>query len=193
MRQRLEREPFDYQVERSNDAWLDHQARTLVTGSLIAWAKPDRVLDPACGDGSIVLASMKHHNPRRVLLSDVSIPSISRMIDGGLPAQVEAKVADIDETLATNEQFDVIVLTEILEHIYDPVAVLSRAKEKAQLLVASSPEMRPGQDDPNPEHLWQFDGDGYQQMLEEAGWGPIHKTHMGFPSLEYDFQIWVCK
>jgi hypothetical protein len=37
-----------------------------------------------------------------------------------------------------------------------------------------------------------FDGDGYEQMLIEAGWATKHKTHLTFRS-DYNFQIWVCE
>ena len=167
MRERLEgRSDVDYQVARSNEQWIDHQARTLATGALIAWQKPDSILDPACGDGSIVLASMKHHNPKRVLLDDM-------ISHGG--------------------KFDMIVLTETLEHLEEPDATLALARDHADILIASSPEMRLGQMDGNPEHLWMFDGGGYHDMLAAAGWAVVQKTHLAFPGLMYDFGIWVCR
>jgi 2-polyprenyl-3-methyl-5-hydroxy-6-metoxy-1,4-benzoquinol methylase len=194
MRQRLEgREPIDYQVERSNEQWVDHQARALVTGALIAWQKPTSVLDPACGDGSIVLASMRHHNPDKVYLSDVSIPSISRLVDKGLPAHIIARADDIYDALARAPRVGMVVLTEILEHVEDPERILRLARETSGMLVASSPEMRHGQVDTNPEHLWMFDGFGYNEMLADSGWTATHKTHMSFPDLIYDFGIWVCR
>lgn len=194
MRQRLEdRRSFDYQVARNNEQWQDHVARTLVTAALIAWQSPESILDPACGDGSVVLKSMRSHQPGRVLLTDISVPGISRLVDFSLPPQVTAKVGEITHVLTTEERFSLIVLTEILEHIPDPDMVLRLARLKAPLLIASSPEMRPGQVDYNPEHLWMFDGPGYNEMLHDAGWLPIQKTHLAFPGLPYDFQIWVCQ
>ena len=83
------------------------------------------------------------------------------------------------------------MLTEILEHLEDPESLLRLARLKGQRLLVSSPEMRPGQIDSNPEHLWQFDGEGYEAMLNETGWKSVHKSHLTFRSM-YDFQIWVC-
>lgn len=184
---------FDYQIARSNDSWPDHIARTNVTAGLIAWLKPASLLDPACGDGSIDLMADRMYPIRKMVLADISVPSISQLKDRSLPPTVTLKVSDIDEVMRTNERFDVIVLTETLEHLEDPDGVLRRAHEKAAYVVASSPEMRSGQADNNPEHLWMFDGDGYFQMLQGTGWHPFHKTHMAFPGLEYDFQVWVCR
>jgi|WetSurSiteA1Bulk_404760.scaffolds.fasta_scaffold09180_2 hypothetical protein len=187
---------FDYQVERHNAAWPDHVARTNVTAGLIAWLQPRSILDPACGDGSIVLVADRIRPIDRIVLNDISVPNrvaIEREVSarkGSLPM-----ITSIDAMamLAREEHFDAVVLTEFLEHLPVPELVLAAARERAFYLVASSPEMRPGQVDNNPEHLWMFDGDGYYQMLKEAGWNPFHKTHMGFPGLEYDFQVWVCK
>lgn len=184
--------PVDYQVERTNEQWVDHRARTLVTGGLIAWQRPVSILDPACGDGSIVLASMQHHSPQQVYLNDISIPSISRLKDRGLPPNIELSTRDIDDAIARH-RVDMVVLTEVLEHLEEPDRTLSLAREHADRLVASSPEMREGQTDHNPEHLWQFDGHGYLEMLTQAGWSPFHKAHLAFTDLPYDFAVWVCR
>lgn len=192
MRTRLDHGPVNYQVARDNHKWPDHEARTLVTGALIAWMRPESVLDPACGDGSIVLASMQHHNPQRVYLNDISIPSISRLKDRGLLPNIDLGTYDIEEAIVRFPNAQMLVLTEVLEHLEDPDRVLALARKHSSMLVASSPEMRRGQTDDNPEHLWQFDGVGYREMLEQAGWNVIHKTHLAFPS-QYDFGVWVCR
>lgn len=184
---------FDYQVARSNSAWCDHIARTNVTAGLIAWLKPDSLLDPACGDGSIVRLAETIQPIPRLVLSDVSAPNIFSLQEMAGEIGIDIRCESLYEALAREEYFDVLVLTEILEHLEDPDAVLRMARAQASRLIASSPEMRPGQMDDNAEHLWMFDGDGYLSMLADAGWTAIHKTHMGFPWLTYDFQIWVCR
>lgn len=196
MRQRLTgRGAFDYTaVARSNDQWPDHQLRTLVTGSAIAWIKPESVIDPACGDGSIVLAADRLHGIERAWLSDVSEPSILGLVerlDGSHPLWSISKTP-IEMALEIVGDYDVIVLTEILEHLWNPDQLLLDAAKKARFLVASSPEMRSGQVDQNPEHLWMFDRDGYRGLLGSNGWRTLQYTHLSFPS-EYDFQIWVAE
>lgn len=187
-------EGFDYQVERHNHEWDDHVARTNVTAGLITWLSPRSVIDPACGDGSIVLAAENIMPMRRVVLSDISHPNFDylREATAGL-SHIDVHHQDIHDALNTAETFDVIVLTETLEHLPDPDAILRQARKVAGSLVASSPEMRQGQHDTNPEHLWEFDGVGYNEMLRDAGWNVIQKTHLSFPRLQYDFQVWVCR
>lgn len=195
MRQRLTgRDPVDYNVARSNDQWPDHRLRTLVTASAIAWIEPQSVIDPACGDGSIVLAADKLWGIERVWLSDLSEPNILALVvrlDGTRPEWSLSR-APIEQTMGIVGEYDVIVLTEILEHLEDPDAMLRLASTKARFVVASSPEMRPGQDDTNPEHLWMFDREGYRGLLAGNGWRTVQYTHLNFSS-EYDFQIWVAE
>lgn len=180
----------DYQVERHNEVWADHQARTLVTGALLAWLKPVSVLDPACGDGSIVRAGNMLHQFVDVTLGDISVPNIENVKRGDNAWALV--VGDVDDNIKAHPGGDAIVLTEILEHIDDPDATLRRARAKFTWLVASSPEMRKGQTDNNPEHRWMFDHDGYRSMLIDAGWTPVQYTLLRFET-EYDFGIWVCR
>jgi len=183
---------FDYQVERHNDSWCDHIARTNVTAALLAWLQPRSVLDPACGDGSIVLLTDLTSHIDRIVLSDISKPNCVYLANYGV-AHIEVHCQSIEDALNTYEEFDAVVLTETLEHLPDPDAILRQARIVGARLIASSPEMRPGQHDTNPEHLWEFDGDGYYEMLTGAGWSVVQKTHLAFPGLVYDFGIWVCR
>jgi hypothetical protein len=193
MRTLLERSGVvDYQVERHNEAWADHQARTLVTGALIAWLKPDSVIDPACGDGSIVVAADRANSIKSVLFGDLSAPNITYLESSQRRHGWEFGVATIADTIgAYPGPADVVVLTEVLEHLPDPDVVLRLSRFAGRYLVVSSPVMRPGQVDTNPEHLWQFDRQGYQEMLEGAGWAVQQYTFLHFKS-EYDFGIWIC-
>ncbi len=175
---------FDYQVARSNEAWPDHRGRTLVTASLIAWLRPGTVMDPACGDASIVEAAIRLF-PMKAYLADISEPNIKRL------SGHETMCTDINLAIDAFPEVDVMVLTEILEHLPDPDAVLRASRNKAKYLIASSPEMRPGQNDNNPEHLWQFDHQGYEAMLVDAHWKVQQYTSLQFES-EYNFGIWVC-
>ena len=190
MRERLVRDgEVDYQVERSNARWADHQARTLVTAALIAWLKPESVLDPACGDASIVAAANLLRPIAHVHLADISEPSVLRVPQ---TTGFKAAVSDIFDAIEASPNVDVVVLTETLEHLADPDQIAALARGKGRYLVASSPVMRAGQVDHNSEHLWMFDRTGYEAMLTDAGWRVEQFTFLSFPS-EYDFGVWVCR
>lgn len=183
---------IDYQVIRRNAAWADHKARALVTGALVAWLEPDFVLDPACGDGSVFTAANDLMPIDEAMLADISLPNYEA-ITRWLRPHWRAWCAPIEETLAiqTDRKYDVTILTEILEHLPDPDDVLRRVRPLTKHLVASSPIMRPGQVDTNPEHRWMFDREGYEQMLAGAGYGLMQFTFLRFPTM-YDFGVWVC-
>ena len=200
LRTRLYPEPFDYtNAVRSNEDWPDHRLRALVSGAMLAWMQPTSVLDVACGDASIVRYALGLPRAtggiQHVYLNDISKAQIEslKVAAGFKLALIDTKLSNlpVDELLQTiTGKVDVIVMTEILEHVEDPDLILRLAATKTDQLLVSSPEMRTGQIDSNPEHLWMFDGQGYETMLVEAGWRVVQKTHLTFRS-EYDFQIHV--
>jgi hypothetical protein len=143
---------------------------------------------------------MSAHNARDITaarLADISKPNCdfveSLAAAQYLPKQYSVVCQSLEETLSEARFYDLIVLTEILEHVEDPVAMLRLARAHANTVVASSPLlMDDGRIDDNPEHLWQFDAMGYSQMLEEAGWRPITCVPVSLMPVQftYDFQIW---
>lgn len=186
-----ERKPFDYQFVRDNQQWSDHRLRVRITAELIAWLKPNSVIDPACGDGSIIAAADSIYPFSSMALSDVSAPNIEKVRNS--LGYHHARVRSVEDALTDYEGVaDVVVLTEFLEHIEDPVAILKLARSKAKLVVASSPLWDGKTTDSNPEHLWSFDAEGYQNILTDGGWHPEVFVPLYFTSI-YDFQLWVAR
>ncbi len=81
---------------------------------------------------------------------------------------VDIQVVDfVNEPIAFGE---VVIMTEVLEHLVDPDALLRRAAvADARRIVASSPV------DETPQqhyehHLWAWDMAGYKQLFERNGW-----------------------
>lgn len=188
----------DYQVPRDNRQWPDHVLRMTMTASLLSWLRPATVIDPACGDASIVITAHALNPMQKALLNDISKPNFYRIgteLRPILPEELQVSCVPIEDALmAAPATFDTVVLTEILEHVENPVDILKMARVRASTLIASSPVFLDDSIlDDNPEHLWQFDAAGYQEMLTEAGWTtfafvPIHLTE--FP---YDFQLWAAR
>lgn len=193
MRQFLTRPPMNYaQSHRHNTEWRDHVLRTSLTASVIAWLGLDSVIDPACGDGSIVLAAHALRPFQRMALGDMSKPNMAELKHMAPDATLH--VGDATEMLVEAERFDLVVLTEFLEHIADPSEMLILARKKADWLVASSPLWDASRgDDPNPEHQWQFDEAGYRELLTEAGWDVRLVVPVKFTGMIYDFQIVVAR
>jgi len=186
----------DYQVKRDNYTWGDHILRVQMTGAMIAWFTPDTIMDPACGDGTIVAAAHRMRPIAGAYLNDISRPNFYHFgttMKPWLPEDLRCSCVPIEEALLRDDFYDVVVLTEILEHVEDPVNLLRLARQRAHRLVASSPLfVNEHLIDRNPEHLWQFDATGYEEMLKEGGWDPVTFVPISFtePAYEYTFQLW---
>lgn len=196
MRRRLDPDrKVDYSaLVRKNFEFLDHIQRTYMTGASIAFTEAKTLCDPAVGDGSVVEAAYRiRPDITMAYLSDLSLPNIERL---QVTFPHKKGVADIKSAIThLPEHVDLIVLTEILEHLENPDEIVALAREKADWLVASSPIEEP-EGVVNPEHLWSFGRQGYRDMLRYGGWKPFSYAEVGFPddpALYYTFQIWVCK
>jgi hypothetical protein len=161
----------------------------MVTAGLIAWQRPTSLIDPACGDASVVAYALELVEIPHIELGDISEPNVEHALELGFAEAVWKGRCDV--LLERTKSFDLVVLTEILEHLEDPDTTLRLARKSASVLVASSPVMRPSQRDENPEHVWMFDKEGYEEMLRDSGWRPFQYTFLRFESI-YDFGIWVC-
>jgi hypothetical protein len=181
------KEPPVYNAVRNNFMWADHAARTLVTGGVIGWLGPDSICDPSCGDASILEAAYRARPFGLAILADVSQPQI----DALAPNFPHTKqVGDLYDGLASIETVDLVVLTEILEHLPDPDSALRLARDHARMLIASSPIGDP-ECGGNHEHLWAWDEEGYQDMLESAGWHVTLRSTVVLPGINGNSQIWV--
>jgi 2-polyprenyl-3-methyl-5-hydroxy-6-metoxy-1,4-benzoquinol methylase len=190
------RVPVDYQRIHDNFRHQAHVQRLFVTAGLLSSLVPVSVCDPACGDASVVKVANTMRPIDWALLGDISAPAIEGIADGLGEMVTIAYNGDIAACIeaiadkAPRGRVDVIVLTETLEHMEDPDAILLLARQHADRLIASSPLMRLPNIDGNPEHLWQWDDEGYRQMLVDAGWEPESFASLRvFPTF-YEFQLW---
>ncbi len=92
---------------------------------LAGWMKglginnPISVIDVGCGGGHL-LAEASRHYPKATLLG-VDWSAAAVRVATKLHPQFEFRVADIFELSALAEQFDLVLTTEVLEHLEEPV------------------------------------------------------------------------
>lgn len=100
-------------------------------------------------------------------------------------------VGPLTETIEDIPHVDLFVLSETIEHLENPEAVLRMIRDKSTLLLLSTPI---GEDDgENPEHLWGRDQEGLLSILNKSGWADtICRIDVVF-SNTYSYQIWSMK
>jgi len=90
-------------------------------------------------------------------------------VDGAIERGVDVTLADIFTDYITFGQ--IVVATEMIEHLVDPHGFVKALFDKSQVkaLVASSPFTETAESH-YEHHLWAWDCQGYTQMVEAAGW-----------------------
>lgn len=121
----------------------------------------DSFLDLGCGDGSL-LRMIREMRP------NVKLRGITASFDDVMHAT--AYGLDVVQGNFLTDTFgweQVTIMTEVLEHLYDPRGFLNRIG--SEFLVASSPSAETDLWH-YEHHAWAWDIDGYVQLLEETGW-----------------------
>ena len=189
MRKRLRDMPSDEELARlyakphQHAAWADHRVRVDVTTAMAAHMlvrAGSTIADLSCGDASIARRLQAEHGGRRLILGDFA-PGYE--LCGPIEKTVE---------LLRYRQADLFILSETIEHLDDPDAVLARIREKCDRLILSTPDGET--DDKNPEHVWGWDAEEVESMLKIAGFTPAMHTTLDLrpAGYVYSYQIWAC-
>jgi SAM-dependent methyltransferase len=139
------------------------------------------VLDLGCGSGQWSLLAAKH--AARVIAIDIDIAAISRARSNASATNVEFIVGDIAR-IPGEDYFDVALLKHIIEHIDDPIGLLSNLHTRAKTLLIEVPDF-----DADPlngvrfalgcdlssdsDHVREFTEEFLVDLLAGAGWQPI--------------------
>jgi hypothetical protein len=164
-----------YRTPHDHRKWFDHFLRVDVTIAVARWMVAGGVhsaADLSCGNGAILQAvpvEVKHF--------------------GDLAPGYEYE-GPIEKTIKDLPQVDLFVCSETLEHVDAPELVLGQIRERARILVLSTPV--DAWDDTNPEHYWAWSRDDVEAMLKAAGWRQHVFTTADFRpmGLPYCFGIW---
>lgn len=143
---------------------MGHHLRVQLTIAIgAAWATQQRwrsVADLSCGNGAILDGITEDWAP---------LGPTPTIVYGDYAPRYDVH-GPLEETLHDLPDVDGYVLSETLEHLDDPEAVLELIREKAKHLVLTTP--LEAWNDSNGEHYWAWDRGGVEAMLKRCGWTP---------------------
>lgn len=97
----------------------------------------------------------------------------------------------LEDTLPTMQGVDTYICSETLEHLDNPSEALTLMRQKASMLVLSTPIEAWG--DANAEHYWSWDREYIEYLLGSTGWNA--KAFLGLDSRcwgePYYYGIWI--
>lgn len=141
---------------------------------------PDRepltVSDLGCGDGGLLSLLKGSPDLGRCWGYDFQPSNEAGWLERGVEAYARDVFGQDWEDVMLG---DVVVMTEVLEHLADPHRVLRLLRERgAQRLVSSSPHNEhPGNH--SDCHAWAWDREGYRTLLETNGWNVVSGREVG--------------
>jgi len=153
---------------------LGHAERTAMAADLIRKFVADcpvaSLVDLGCGDGSLL--GMLRDLPIRMWGYDAGAANVERAAAAGLDVRRADLLSD------PVEYGDLIVATEVVEHLLDPRAFISSLPGSA--LVLSSPSAEDA-DWHYEHHSFAWDLGGYAAMVEACGWTVVEHVECDAP------------
>ncbi len=175
--------PVDYE-ELWSGGWNDAtrygpacRHRRRIVGHLVRGLGGRRVCDLGCGDG-MLLAELAAHTPAEYWGYDIS-PAAIQAAQRRLPAAHFAAMDLAD--FKPEQRFDVVILSEVLEHLEDDAALLARVAPHARHVVVSVPGGPADQVDRRFGHLRNYHGRTLPDLLERSGFECVFFRRWGWP------------
>ena len=171
--------------EEGEDTWRDYTNKY----PFIIQQIPDtgRLIDIGCGVGKL-LQKLRDAKPALKLTgTDISPVAVELLQKQGF----EGLVAAFPEIPLPDSAFDIVLATEVLEHLSKPeeaVAEVVRLMTPEGCAVLTVPDDCLGPED-EVQHLWKFNRDSYQALL-----APYFNeiTMTSIPDLDHKFLVAVC-
>lgn len=135
--------------------------------------KEGNLLEIGCGNGGMtrLLAPKVDH----LTAFDVSEPSLKQLEELGLPNVVTAK--GLLESFEPGRQFDRIVMSEVIEHLRDPFAAITRAFEwvapRGEFILTT-----PNGHWESDEHLHEFSLESFSALLAKTGCESLQTSYL---------------
>lgn len=147
-------------------------------GAILSLIEEDKILDYGCGDG-FLLEKLADKN-LKCFGVDVSEIAIEKCREKGL----NASRMDANSTTLpfSDKEFELVIFSDVLEHLYAPEEVLLEAKRISENVLLSVPNFNslpariqalfgkiPENNTPKKGHVYWFNYDNLKAMLEKTG------------------------
>lgn len=150
-----------------------HRARLLAAAAAVVHAgqmlDASTVVDLGAGDGGLLSLIGPWFTGWGYDLQPSNVAAARRR-------NVDVKLADI--TTDPIMWGEIVVATELLEHLRDPHELVERAARHGRALVCSSPSEET-RDVHYEHHVWAWDRQGFADMITRAGWRIVQHLTLG--------------
>jgi hypothetical protein len=180
-----------------HDRWPDHVERVKASADLIdRYASLFRTAaDLSCGDGALLNMISRHLS--RAVFGDLNGPPASALVSCRAPVVETCPPGLLPGSLAVLEDrgVDLFLLSETIEHMDDPDALLKEITRHSRYLFLSTPVDEASWIG-NQEHYWSWGQTDVHDMLQASGWSPMELqlfTPLSTRHLDgaYTFQLWM--
>ena len=154
--------------------------RRRIVANLVRSLPHGKVLDLGCGDGCLLseIAPKIDAEFHGADISAAAIESARKSVPG-----VTFQVLDLSTGIPTGT-YDIVILSEVLEHIEDDETLLKKIAPITRHIVISVPGGPADKVDTRYGHFRNYDGDLLQRKLESSGYDVVKFRRWGFPFYE---------
>jgi hypothetical protein len=138
---------------------FDHAPRMKATARLIWDLSPESVSDLGCGDGGLL------HLLKGIPSWGYDFTPANSL--GWGERGVEGYSADVFNDKYVPRWGELVVMTEVLEHLKDPHGILEWVSQNCRYLLASSPWGETPTSHDNDCHIWAWDFQGYKDLISK--------------------------
>lgn len=139
------------------------------------------VVDLGCGDGGL-LAQLTRIPNVRAFGYDFQPSNPEGWLERGV--LLDAMKMDFVKYWDEVKRADLYIMTEVLEHLANPHAMLSNIRSRNARLIASSPWTEHAESHDEC-HAWAWDNEGYENMITNAGFVIVRTENVGMFQVVY--------
>jgi len=177
-------------MDRVKSAWCNSTTKELVQG---VYLKPGmQVVDIGCGDGGYThFCANMGANVTFVDIQDNKVQALEERLKGKFPGEVKGIVSSCDPIPLPDGYADLVISTEVLEHVHDPVKFLKeivRVGGPDATYVLTVPDARgenliktvaPPIVFQEPNHIQIFTSDDFEKLADDCGLEIVRHEFLG--------------